>query len=42
MASADTGPLLGGRFRLGKPLGKGSQGELFFATDTKAKGADAT
>jgi len=42
MASADTGPLLGGRFRLGKPLGKGSQGELFFATDTKAQGADAT
>ena len=42
MASADPGPLLGGRFRLGKALGKGSQGELFLATDTKAKGADAT
>jgi serine/threonine protein kinase len=42
MASADPGPLLGGRFRLGKALSKGSQGELFLATDTKAKGADAT
>ncbi len=42
MASTETGPLLGGRFRLGKALGKGSQGELFLAIDTKARGAEAT
>ncbi len=34
------GPLIGGRFRLGPPLGKGSQGELFRALDEKAKGAE--
>jgi serine/threonine protein kinase len=34
------GPLIGGRFRLGPQLGKGSQGELFLAKDEKAKGAE--
>ena len=34
------GPLLGGRYRLGPQLGKGSQGEIFLARDDKAKGAD--
>jgi serine/threonine protein kinase len=34
------GPLIGGRFRLGKALGKGSQGELYLARDEKAKGAE--
>ena len=34
------GPLIGGRFRLGPPLGKGSQGELYLAKDEKAKGAE--
>ncbi|MFN0252949.1 MAG: serine/threonine-protein kinase [Kofleriaceae bacterium] len=34
------GPLIGGRFRLGPTLGKGSQGELFLARDEKAKGAE--
>ncbi|MDQ3367842.1 MAG: serine/threonine protein kinase [Myxococcota bacterium] len=34
------GPLLGGRYRLGPRLGKGSQGEIFLARDDKAKGAD--
>ncbi len=35
------GPLIGGRYRLGRQLGKGSQGELFLARDEKAKaGAD--
>src|SRR2546421_6219820 len=34
------GPLIGGRFRLGPRLGKGSQGELFLAYDRNAKGAD--
>lgn len=32
MAAAD-GPLLGGRFRLGAPLGRGSQGQTFLATE---------
>jgi serine/threonine protein kinase len=31
------GPLLGGRFRLGPRLGKGSQGEIFLARDERAK-----
>jgi serine/threonine protein kinase len=35
------GPLIGGRYRLGPQLGKGSQGEIFLARDDKAKGADA-
>lgn len=39
-ASPFDGPLLGGRFRLGPRLGKGSQGEIFLAQDTKAKGAE--
>jgi serine/threonine protein kinase len=34
------GPLIGGRFRLGPRLGRGSQGEIFLARDEKAKGAD--
>ncbi len=34
------GPLIGGRFRLGPSLGKGSQGDIFLALDTKAKGAE--
>jgi serine/threonine protein kinase len=34
------GPLIGGRYRLGPRLGKGSQGEIFLARDDKAKGAD--
>ncbi|MDB4962962.1 MAG: serine/threonine protein kinase [Myxococcales bacterium] len=38
--SAFDGPLLGGRYRLGPRLGKGSQGEIFLARDEKAKGAD--
>ena len=37
---AYTGPLIGGRFRLGPKLGHGSQGELFLARDEKAKGGD--
>ena len=34
------GPLIGGRYRLGPRLGKGSQGELFLAQDERAKGGD--
>ncbi len=34
------GPLIGARFRLGPSLGKGSQGDIFLALDTKAKGAE--
>jgi serine/threonine protein kinase len=34
------GPLIGGRYRLGPRLGKGSQGEIHIARDDKAKGAD--
>jgi serine/threonine protein kinase len=34
------GPLIGGRYRLGPKLGKGSQGEIFLARDEKARGAD--
>jgi serine/threonine protein kinase len=40
VASPFDGPLLGGRYRLGPKLGKGSQGEIFLARDEKAKGAD--
>ena len=40
VASPFDGPLLGGRYRLGPRLGKGSQGEIFLARDEKAKGAD--
>jgi len=35
-----TGPLIGGRYRIGPRLGRGSQGEIFLARDEKAKGAD--
>ncbi len=38
--SAFDGPLIGGRYRLGPRLGKGSQGEIFLARDDQAKGAD--
>jgi len=34
------GPVIGGRYRLGPRLGKGSQGEIFLAQDEKAKGSD--
>jgi serine/threonine protein kinase len=34
------GPLIGGRYRLGPRLGRGSQGEIFLARDDQAKGAD--
>ncbi|HEY0478676.1 MAG TPA: serine/threonine-protein kinase [Kofleriaceae bacterium] len=34
------GPLIGGRYRLGPALGKGSQGEIHIARDNKAKGAE--
>ncbi len=37
---AYAGPLIGGRFRIGPQLGRGSQGEIFLARDEKAKGAD--
>jgi len=39
MAGVFDGPLLGGRYRLGPRLGKGSQGDIFLAQDTQAKGA---
>ncbi len=34
------GPLIGGRYRLGPRLGKGSQGEIHLASDEKAKGSE--
>lgn len=34
------GPLIGGRYRLGDKLGRGSQGEIFLARDEQAKGGD--
>jgi serine/threonine protein kinase len=33
------GPLIGGRYRLGPKLGKGTQGEIFLARDTDPNGA---
>lgn len=39
-ASPFDGPVIGGRYRLGPKLGKGSQGEIFLARDEKAKGAE--
>ncbi|CAN5727962.1 hypothetical protein BH11MYX2_BH11MYX2_07310 [soil metagenome] len=36
-ASPFDGPLIGGRFRLGPTLGKGSQGEIFLARDERGK-----
>ena len=35
------GPLLGGRWRIGPPLGKGAQAETFLARDEQATGAAA-
>jgi serine/threonine protein kinase len=40
-ASPFDGAVIGGRYRLGPRLGKGSQGEIYLARDEKAKGADA-
>ncbi|MCW5804758.1 MAG: serine/threonine protein kinase [Deltaproteobacteria bacterium] len=40
-ANPFAGPLLGGRFRVGPRLGKGSQGEIFLARDERARGSDA-
>ncbi|HEU4731411.1 MAG TPA: serine/threonine-protein kinase, partial [Kofleriaceae bacterium] len=34
------GPLIGGRYRLGPRLGRGSQGEIHVARDDKARGGD--
>jgi len=34
------GPLIGGRYRLGARLGKGSQGEIYLARDDKARTGD--
>ncbi|HWO19596.1 MAG TPA: serine/threonine-protein kinase [Kofleriaceae bacterium] len=34
------GPLIGGRYRLGPRLGRGSQGEIFLARDDKAKSSE--
>jgi serine/threonine protein kinase len=34
------GALIGGRYRLGPKLGKGSQGEIFLARDDRARGAE--
>ncbi|MBA3462708.1 MAG: serine/threonine protein kinase [Deltaproteobacteria bacterium] len=39
-ASPFDGPLIGGRYRLGPKLGRGSQGEIFLARDDKAKASD--
>jgi serine/threonine protein kinase len=39
-ASPFDGPVLGGRYRLGPKLGKGSQGEIFLARDDKARNSD--
>jgi serine/threonine protein kinase len=39
-AMAFDGPMIGGRYRLGPRLGKGSQGEIHIARDDKAKGAE--
>jgi serine/threonine protein kinase len=40
MTAGFDGPLIGGRYRLGPKLGKGSQGDIFLARDERAKGAD--
>ena len=40
MSAGFDGPLIGGRYRLGAKLGKGSQGDIFLARDDKAKGAE--
>src|SRR4051812_22927979 len=39
-AMAFDGPMIGGRYRLGPRLGKGSQGEIHLARDEKAKGSE--
>ena len=39
-AMAFDGPMIGGRYRLGPRLGKGSQGEIHLAADEKAKGSE--
>lgn len=40
VASPFDGPLIGGRYRLGPRLGRGSQGEIYLARDDKAKASD--
>ena len=40
MSPGFDGPLIGGRYRLGPKLGKGSQGDIFLARDERASGAD--
>src|SRR5580692_10956027 len=40
MVAEFSGPLIGGRYRLGAKLGKGSQGDIFLARDERAKGAE--
>ncbi len=40
MTAGFDGPLIGGRYRLGPKLGKGSQGDIFLARDERAKGAE--
>src|SRR3954471_23754698 len=40
VASPFDGPLLGGRYRLGPRIARGSQGEIFLARDEKAKPVD--
>src|SRR5215470_13359106 len=39
-AMAFDGPLIGGRYKLGSRLGKGSQGEIHIACDESARGAE--
>ena len=39
-AETYAGPLIGGRYRIGPQLGRGSQGDIFLARDEKAKGLD--